>query len=203
MRIGIINYGLGNMGSVYSAFKFYRYQVSIINDARELKNIDILVLAGVGNFSTVVSRLKEKGFWDEIHNEVIAKKKLTFGICLGMQLFADVSYEAQESRGFGWIKGKVIKIEGTSLRVPHIGWNNVDSLDNKVFRGLRHNSFYFMHSYHFVPEDKSVIIATTKYGSLEIVSAVRKENIVGVQFHPEKSQGDGLRLLKNLVEVFA
>ncbi len=200
MRIGIVNYSIGNVGSVYSALKFYKYDVLLVDNADDLEGLDMIILAGVGNFPTAVTRLKENKLWDKINTEVLVKKKPLLGICLGMQLFADVGYEDGENKGFGWIKGKVVKIEGEGLRVPHMGWNSIEVLDGKLFKGLRYNFFYFMHSYHFIPEDKQTVIATTRYGNARIVSAVRKDNITGVQFHPEKSQGDGLRFLKNVIE---
>lgn len=200
MKIGIVNYSLGNVGSVYSAFRFYKYDVSIVSRAEDLDGIDVIVLAGVGNCKTAVSKLREYKFWDKLDHAVLVEKKPTLGICLGMQLFADINYEDGENKGFGWVKGKVVKIEGRS-RVPHIGWDEVKPLDDKIFRGMLYGFFYFMHSYHFIPDDKSVIAGITKYGDMEIVSAVRKDNILGVQFHPEKSQGDGLRILRNFLET--
>lgn len=200
MKIGIVNYSLGNVGSVYSAFEFYGYDVALVSRPEELEKYDVIVLAGVGNFNTVVSKLKQLQFWDRLNHEVIIKKKLVLGICLGMQLFADVSYEGGENKGFGWISGKVVKIEGNSIKVPHMGWDKIEPLDDKLFKGMQNNSFYYMHSYHFIPEDKGIIKAVTRCGDLEIVAAIRKDNIVGVQFHPEKSQGDGLRLLRNFLE---
>ena len=155
----------------------------------------------MGNFTTAISRLKALNLWDAINEEVLNKKKPVLGICLGMQLFADISYENGENKGFGWIKGKVVRMDCESLRIPHIGWDEVKSSDDKLFKGMRNNFFYFMHSYHFVLEDNDANIATTNYGDLKICSAVKKDNIVGVQFHPEKSQGDGLRFLKNTVEA--
>ena len=154
----------------------------------------------MGNFNTAVSKLKQYQFWDRLNYEVTVKKKPVLGICLGMQLFADISYEGGENKGFGWISGRVVKIEDHSTKVPHIGWDEIKPLDDKLFKGMQNNSFYYMHSYHFVPEDKGVTKAVTRYGDLEIVAAIRKDNIVGVQFHPEKSQGDGLRLLRNFLE---
>jgi len=201
MKIGIVNYNLGNVGSVYSAFKFYKFDVVIVNKPENLDDVDVIVLAGVGNFKTAVSKLKEFHFWDKLNHEVLIKKKPILGICLGMQLFADVSFEDGKNLGFGWIKGEVHKIKGNSLRVPHIGWDEVRPFDEKIFKGILNNFFYFMHSYHLIPADNNVVIATTKYGDLEIVSALRKDNIVGVQFHPEKSQGDGLRIIRNFMET--
>lgn len=200
MKIGIVNYSLGNVGSVYSAFGFYGYDVTLVTRPEELEKHDVIVLAGVGNFNTAVSKLKQYQFWDRLNHEVTVKKKPVLGICLGMQLFADISYEGGENKGFGWIGGKVVKIEDNSTKVPHMGWDEIKPQDDKLFKGIQNNSFYYMHSYHFVPEDKGVIKAVTRYGDLEIVAAIKKDNIVGVQFHPEKSQGDGLRLLRNFLE---
>ncbi|MFW9990210.1 MAG: imidazole glycerol phosphate synthase subunit HisH [Candidatus Odinarchaeota archaeon] len=202
MNIGIVNNGLGNVGSVLSAFKFYKYNVNLATTPKSIKNSDIIVLAGVGNFKTAVSKLKNLNLWDVINEEVLEEKKPLLGICLGMQLFADISYEDGETEGFGWLNGKVYKIEGKDLRVPHIGWNEVKPLNTPIFDNIRYFSFYYMHSYHLIPEDRSVVIAVTQYGDLELVAAVKKENIIGVQFHPEKSQGDGLRLFKNVIEAF-
>jgi len=203
MKIGILNISMGNVGSVHSALRFYKYDVGLVNKPEELKNFAVLILAGVGHFKTASSRLKKLHFWDTLGEEVIVKKKPVLGICLGMQLFADIGYEGGGNSGLGWIKGKVIKIEGTSLKVPHIGWDDITPLDDELFKGMRYNSFYFMHSYHFIPDDKNVIKAVTEYGKLEIVATIRKDNIFGVQFHPEKSQGDGLRLLRNFLEIVA
>jgi len=200
MKVGIINYSLGNVGSVLSALQFYKAEIVLVSQPSEIDSCDLLVLAGVGNFKTAVSRLKAAGFWAALDRAVVKEEKPLFGICLGMQLYADLSSEGGEQAGFGWIKGNVVKIDDKSVRVPHMGWNEVKSTDKTLFKGMRYNYFYFMHSYHFIPEDKKTIIATTKYGGTDIVAAVRQKNIIGVQFHPEKSQGDGLRLIRNLLE---
>ncbi len=203
MKIGIVNYSLGNVGSVYSALRFYRYEVSLVSDPNELAHVDLIVMAGVGNFKVAVSKLKRLHFWDALNEAVCVKKKALLGICLGMQLFGDVSFEDGENAGFGWIKGRVEKIEEIGRRVPHMGWNHVRPTDEKLFQGVRYHDFYFMHSYHFIPEESDVVMATTEYNDLSLVSGIRKDNVVGVQFHPEKSQGDGLRFLKNVVGAFA
>ncbi len=202
MKIGIVNYSIGNVGSVLSAFQFYNYDVSLVGNPEDLDKTDIIVLAGVGNFATAVTKLKEAQFLDKLNHLVLIKKKPVLGICLGMQIFANVGYEDGTTQGLGWIKGKVVKIEGCNLVVPNIGWNQVRPNDKKLFKNVRYHSFYYMHSYHFIPDDKKVIIATTDYGNLKMVAAVRLNNIIGVQFHPEKSQADGLRFLKNSVESF-
>jgi imidazole glycerol-phosphate synthase subunit HisH len=200
MRIGIINYSIGNVGSVRSAFDFYGFDACLVGDHRDLHASDLIVLAGVGNFSTATGRLRETGFWDALNEEVLGNRKPVLGICLGMQLFADVSFEDGRNDGLGWIPGEVVAIEDSTARVPHIGWDVVEPRDEHLFEGLLYGSFYYMHSYHFVPADPSVIAGVTRYGSSDIVAAVRHENITGVQFHPEKSQGDGLRVLRNWVE---
>ena len=201
MKIGIVNQGIGNVGSVHSALAFYKYNVLLVNKPNDLKDVGVIVLAGVGNFPTAVSRMRDSMLWDSINEEVLVKKKPVIGICLGMQLFADVGYEGGEHKGFGWIKGKVVKLNGDNLKLPHMGWNKVDASDTTLFGGMRYSFFYFMHSYHFLPDDNSVVIATTNYGDAKIISAVRQDNIVGVQFHPEKSQADGLRLFRNMIET--
>jgi imidazole glycerol-phosphate synthase subunit HisH len=202
VKIGVLNYSTGNVGSVCSALQFYKYDTAVVDNAQGLATVDLIVLAGVGNFPTAVARLKKQGLWDAVDKQVMSKKKPLLGICLGMQLFADESFEGGKHSGFGWIKGSVIKLAGENLRVPHIGWNKVQYKDTEpLFRGIRYGSYYFMHSYHFVPQDPAVIVSTTAYGNVTIISAVRKDNIIGVQFHPEKSQGDGLRLLRNAIEV--
>ena len=200
MKIGIVNYSIGNVGSVMSAFNFYNYSTALVDNAKELSSVDLIVLAGVGNFPTAAAKLKELALWDAISELVVVKKRPVLGICLGMQLFATIGHENGRNRGFGWIPGEVIKLQG-DFKIPHMGWSEVRPRDNELFRASRYNYYYFMHSFHFVPDDKSVVAATTQYGNLEICSAVRKDNIAGVQFHPEKSQSDGLRFLKNIVEV--
>jgi len=201
MKIGIVDYGLGNLGSVYSAFRFYKFETVLISDPKELKKADVIVLAGVGNFKAAVLKLKKLGFWNVLNHEILEVKKPILGICLGMQLFSDISYEGGDTKGFGWIKGNVVKMDNRLARVPHIGWDEVEPMNKELFKGIKSNSFYFMHSYHFLPDDKSTIIGVTKYGGLEIASALKKDNVVGVQFHPEKSQGDGLRFLRNFIEA--
>lgn len=203
MKVGLINNSLGNVGSVLSALSFYKYEVVLAEDFAAIKDSDILILAGVGNFITAAQKLKDLKFWDVINEEVVDNKKPILGICLGMQLFAERSYEDGVTDGFGWIKGEIIKLPEELVRVPHMGWNLVTPTNSKpIFEGLRYYYFYYMHSYHFKPENEKHIIATSKYGEIDIVAAIKKDNIIGVQFHPEKSQGDGLRLFRNILEEF-
>lgn len=202
MRVGIINNGIGNLGSVLSALAFYKYRVSLLDSPKGIEQCDVLVLAGVGSFHSGVSSLRDKGFWEKLDEAVRVHEKPVLGLCLGMHLFASKGYEDGESAGFGWIPGKVIRLNGEGAKVPHIGWEKIDCRESKIFKGFRYGSFYFMHSFHFVPDDPETIIATVPYGNQSIVTGVRIGNIIGFQFHPEKSQGDGLRLLRNVMEEF-
>jgi imidazole glycerol-phosphate synthase subunit HisH len=201
MKIGIVNNRMGNFGSVISAFEFYRQDVVMLDSPASLCSVDLIILAGVGNFPTAAARLKETGFWDGLNEAVLVRKQPLLGICLGMQLFATRSCENGETRGFGWIPGDVVKIDDPTVRSPHMGWDDVVPNDPELFANIRSNSFYFMHGYHFIPDDPAVVISTTSYGGSNIASAVRKDNIIGVQFHPEKSQGDGMRFLRNCLEI--
>jgi len=203
LKIGIVNYSIGNVGSVYRAFQFYGYDVALLDRPKDLDAVDLIVMAGVGNFPVAAARLKALHFWDALNEAALIRKKAILGICLGMQLFGETSEEDGETAGFGWIKGRVEKMKGEGLRVPHMGWNKVTPSDAHLFEGIRYHNFYFMHSYRFVPEQKEDVLATTVYQNLTIASSLRKDNFIGLQFHPEKSQGDGLRLLKNIVESFA
>ena len=202
MRIAIIDDGLGNVGSVWSALEFYRYKVRLAENPRDVDAADLLVLAGVGSFRTAVTQLTEQGFWKRLDETVRLERKPILGICLGMQLMASWGEEGGKTSGWGWIPGRVVRIPDSNVKVPHIGWNIVSfaKKEERLFQGIRYGYFYFMHGYHFIPEDPKDILATTEYGGLDFVAAVRKNNVVGLQFHPEKSQGDGLRVLRNIVE---
>jgi glutamine amidotransferase len=203
MKIGIINYGRSNIGSVRSALRFYNFDICDITEATDLKMADILVLAGVGNFAAAHTKLTTLGFWDALDRAVMNQNKPILGICLGMQMFFEKSFENGEHAGFGWIAGEVKKIDDEKLKIPHIGWDAVvpSQQGNPLFSQIKYNYYYFMHSYHCVPKNMGDIAATTDYSGFRFVSAVQKGTIVGVQFHPEKSQIDGLRLLKNFVEM--
>lgn len=201
MRIGIVNMSIGNVGSVLSAFGFYGCDASLVDAPAELSKVDAIVLAGVGNFKTASAKLDSLGFRDALNEQVLGRGKPVLGICLGMQLFADVGFEDGETAGFGWIKGRVARLAGRDIRVPHMGWNTVEPVRGPLFEGVRYGSFYFMHGYHFIPESREAVMGLTRYGEVEIVSAIGRDNIHGVQFHPEKSQGDGLRVLRNFMRA--
>lgn len=203
MRVGIIDYNLGNLGSVKSAFDFFNCNVQRIHDSKHLEEMDLLVLSGVGNFKTAVSHLKELNLWRKLDKLVIDEKKPILGICLGMQIFSESSQETGNCEGFGWIPGTVVRIDTPGIKVPHMGWDRVIPMNPGLFHEVKNPYFYFMHSYHFIPEDPAVITSVTEYGAQKIVASVKKDNIFGYQFHPEKSQGDGLRIIQNILEMIS
>ena len=163
------------------------------------------MLPGQGSFKSCIDALNSiNGLTDILNEFVINKKKPLFGICVGLQMFADVGYEETETKGLGWIPGKVSKIDNKNgeYKLPHIGWNQINIVkDSKIFKDVENNShMYFVHSYEFIPEDKDVISATTDYSS-KVVCSVEKDNILGTQFHPEKSDKIGLKIIKNFINI--
>ena len=211
MKIAIIDYESGNLKSVSKAVELAsnnilnKSDVKIINSANELKNFDKIVLPGQGSFKQCYqSLLSIDGIVDELTSGVLEKQKPILGICVGMQLFSSFGEEDGGSKGFDWIKGKVNKINLTdkNLKLPHMGWNNISiNQKSKLFSGIENEShFYFVHSFAFDVENEQFISATTNY-STEIVSAIEKDNIFGTQFHPEKSQANGIKILENFVKL--
>ena len=196
--IGIIDYGCGNVGSVQNMFSKIGVWSEAINDPSQLSNVNAIVLPGVGSFDTGVARLKESGFWDAIKIAVENEKKPILGICLGMQLFFDGSEEGTEL-GFGWIPGKLERFNNDNqIRIPHMGWETLqNTTPNDNLFDQENSSFYFTHTFH-APSNLSsdYVLANCFYGSI-FPAAVRKENIVGFQFHPEKSLSSGMHLLNN------
>lgn len=208
MNVTIVDYQSGNISSVINSFKEAaknKVNLEVTSNLNKIKSSDKIVLPGQGSFKSCVDALKKiNGLIDELENFALNKKKPLLGICVGLQMFADVGYEETETRGFGWISGKVSKIDNQKgkFKLPHIGWNEIKILKNsKIFKDIKNEShMYFVHSYEFIPEDKSVISATTDYSS-EIVCSVEKENLFGTQFHPEKSDKDGLKVIKNFLDL--
>ncbi len=203
--IVIIDYKMGNLRSVQKAFEQVGSNAIITNDYSIIKDAQKIVLPGVGAFKDGMKNLQELGLVEILNEEVIKNKKPFLGICLGMQLISQKSYENGETKGLGWIDAEVIKFEfepQMHLKIPHVGWNNV-SYKNKhiLYDDIENNSdFYFVHSYYFKTSDQGVISSTTDYG-FEFVSSVRKDNIYAFQFHPEKSQNVGLKLLENFTKL--
>ncbi|MFN4227330.1 MAG: imidazole glycerol phosphate synthase subunit HisH [Candidatus Ratteibacteria bacterium] len=195
--IGIIKYGSGNIYSVFSALKFLGKKAVLIENPKTLDKVDFLILPGVGNFASSMENLEKRGLLEKI--KIKLEDRIPFlGICLGLQLLFEWSEEG-EKQGFGILKGKVIRFKN-NLKVPHMGWNTVKILkESLIFRDIMDNShFYFAHSY-YVNTQKNFIIGETNYG-INFPSVVIKENIIGVQFHPEKSGEIGLLFLKNFLE---
>lgn len=195
--IAIIDYGMGNLHSVLKAFKRINSDVIISSDINEIKKADKLILPGVGHFKNGMKKLKEKNLIGVLNDMVLKEKKPILGICLGVQLFTKHSEEGDVD-GLGWIDAKTVKFKDSKFKIPHMGWNDLNIKKNSVlFDGINNeNNFYFVHSYYLDCKDQGDVLATTSY-SKEFVSAIQKENIFGVQFHPEKSHSYGLQILKN------
>ncbi|QSZ27022.1 imidazole glycerol phosphate synthase subunit HisH [Aceticella autotrophica] len=199
--IGIIDYGMGNLRSVEKAFQYIGYNnVSIINDKNSIKNAKALVLPGVGAFPDAMEVLDKKGLTEVIKEEV-GNGKPFLGICLGMQLIFEKSYEIKETKGLGFLKGEIKEIK-TDLKVPHIGWNSLEiKKETPLLKGIENGDcVYFVHSYYLVKGDDAALCAVTNY-DVQIPAVVCKDNIFSCQFHPEKSGDIGLKILKNFGEM--
>ncbi len=195
MSIAIIDYGMGNLRSVQKAFEFLGFEAQIVTTRDEIRRADQLVLPGVGAFSQAIHTIREKEFDKEI-GEAVESGKPFLGICLGMQLLFETSHENGVHEGLGILKGHIQKFN-THLKVPHVGWNSLQFIgEDELFQGLANDCYvYFVHSYHLCT-DASIVSSKTPYG-YEIQVAVKKGNVHGVQFHPEKSGKIGLTILKN------
>lgn len=200
--IAIIDYGMGNLASVEKALKALGKACSVTNDINEIQNARGLILPGVGSFRQAMENLRNRKLIDVLNEQVLIKKKPFLGICLGMQLIASYGTEDGDCEGLGWIPGHVVRIEDNDRRIPHLGWNEIQYSENPIFQNLPDRNFYFIHSYHFVPDHKEVIIAQVPYGK-DLVAGVQQDNIIAFQFHPEKSQAAGLKLLSNYFEMVA
>ena len=208
MKISIVDYKSGNISSVINSFKEVakdKVNIEVTSDIVKIKSSDKVVLPGQGSFKSCIDALNSiDGLVDTLTEFSIDNKKPLFGICVGFQMFADIGYEETETKGLGWVPGKVSKIDNQNgkYKLPHIGWNEINIMkESKIFNGIESNShMYFVHSYEFIPNDKSVISATTDYSS-NIVCSVEKENIFGTQFHPEKSDKIGLKIIDNFIKL--
>ena len=208
MNVTIVDYQSGNISSVINSFTEVskgKVNLKVTSDINKIKSSDKIVLPGQGSFKSCVEALNNiDGLSDSLNEFTMTNKKPLLGICVGLQMFADIGYEETETKGLGWISGKVSKIDNQNGRykLPHIGWNQINIVrDSKIFRDIENNShMYFVHSYEFVPNDKKVISATTDYSS-NIVCSVEKENIFGTQFHPEKSDKFGLKIIDNFISL--
>ena len=208
MNITIVDYNSGNISSVVNSFKEVaqnKVNIEVTSDLKKIKLSDKVVLPGQGSFKSCVDSLNNiSGLVESLDEFAIDKKKPLLGICVGLQMFADIGYEETETKGLGWISGKVFKIDNQNgkYKLPHIGWNQINIIkESKIFKNIENSShMYFVHSYEFIPEDKNVISATTDY-STNIVCSVEKENLFGTQFHPEKSDKTGLQIIENFINL--
>ncbi len=208
MNVTIVDYNSGNISSVINSFKEVakdKVNIEVTSDINKIKSSDKIVLPGQGSFKSCVDALNNiSGLVSTLNEFAINNKKPLLGICVGLQMFADVGYEETETKGLGWIPGKVSKIDNQDgkYKLPHIGWNQINIVkESKIFKDIENNShMYFVHSYEFIPKDKSVISATTEYSS-NIVCSIEKENIFGTQFHPEKSDKTGLKIINNFINL--
>ena len=208
MNVTIVDYQSGNISSVINSFTEVakgKVNLEVTSDINKIKSSDKIVLPGQGSFKSCVDSLNSiNGLVETLKEFAITNKKPLLGICVGLQMFADVGYEEEETEGLGWMPGKVSKIDNQNgkFKLPHIGWNEIEiQKESKIFKDIKNKShMYFVHSYEFIPEDKSVISATTNYSS-KIVCSVEKDNLFGTQFHPEKSDIIGLRIIKNFIEL--
>ena len=208
MNVTIVDYNSGNISSVINSFKEVakdKANIEVTSDLNKIKSSDKVVLPGQGSFKSCVDALNNiSGLVDTLNEFAINKKNPLLGICVGLQMFADVGYEETETKGLGWIPGKVTKIDNQNgkYKLPHIGWNEINIMKNsKILKDIKDKShMYFVHSYEFVPSNKNAILATTNYSSNH-VCAVEIENIFGTQFHPEKSDKIGLKIINNFINL--
>ena len=209
MSITVIDYGSGNLKSAAKALEAaakninLNSRIEVTADPKKIIKSDKIVLPGQGSFRDCYLGIKKIPGLDETLNEfVLEKKKPILGICVGMQLFAKTGYESEETNGFGWIDAEVRKINNMNkkIKIPHMGWNEIEiKKDCFLFSKIKNKSHaYFIHSYEFMTKQKDCVVATTNYGT-PIIASVVKENIVGTQFHPEKSQKNGLTILENFL----
>ena len=199
--IAIINYGLGNLHSVQKAAAYVGGVAAVTDDAQAILGAEKVILPGVGAFADGMKGLESRGLL-QVVREVVARGKPLLGICLGMQLLFEESEEQGQHRGLGLLAGKVVPFQETSVKVPQIGWNQVQvSKSSGLMNGIRDGDyFYFNHGYYCMPQDAGDVLTMTDY-DVRFASSVERDTIFGVQFHPEKSQKMGLQILKNFVEL--
>jgi len=211
MLLTVVDYGVGNLRSIAKSIEKansdnnLNYSVKVSSDVIDIKKSDKIVLPGQGSFKACKSGIDNiKGLQEELNESVLIKKKPIYGICAGMQLFASVGHEEEKTLGLNWIPGKVIKLNlgASNLKIPHMGWNELKIESNsKVFEyKINKDHAYFIHSYEFIPNDKTIVSITTNYGK-DVIAAVSSGNIFGSQFHPEKSQNTGIKILTNFLNL--
>ena len=211
MLLTVVDYGVGNLRSIAKSIEKantdnnLNYSVKVSSDINDVKKSDKIVLPGQGSFKACKAGIDNiKGLQTELNESVLIKKKPIYGICAGMQLFATRGHEEKTTQGLNWIPGEVDKLDlgASKLKIPHMGWNELKIKNSsKVFQDINKNDHaYFIHSYEFIPEDNKVVSLTSNYGK-EVMAAVSLENIFGSQFHPEKSQITGIKILTNFLNL--
>ena len=208
MNVTIVDYQSGNISSVINSFTEVakgKVNLEVTSNIKKIKSSDKIVLPGQGSFKSCLDSLNSiDELVDTLKDFAITNKKPLLGICVGLQMFADIGYEDAETIGLGWIAGKVSKIDNQNgkFKLPHIGWNEIEiQKESKILKDIKNKShMYFVHSYEFIPEDKSVISATTDYSS-KIVCSIERNNLFGTQFHPEKSDKKGLKIIENFIKL--
>lgn len=201
--ISILNFGLGNIQSLVNALDYLSIKNNVIDSPKDILRSDKIILPGVGSFGKGIKNIKNLNFYEPLLEAVLIKKIPILGICLGFQLFANEGEEDGPNEGLKFVKGKVLKFrfKGGELKVPHIGFNEVYFKKYTIFENLNKSaSFYFIHSYRFICDNLNDVSSICHYGE-DFVSSIEKENIFGVQFHPEKSQASGLRVLQNFANL--
>ena len=203
--IGLINYGGGNYKSVSNTLEYLNIDFIEINDYKNLKKISHIILPGVGTYDNLVSKLNSKNLFNELLHEISDKKKFYLGICVGMQILSEYGFENGKIKGLNLIKGKVEKIPVQKEVLPNIGWHNIilEKKNSLIFKDIEINElfFYFVHSYYFNLDQQEDCSSSIYYEKKNITASVEKDNIFGVQFHPEKSQLAGLKILKNFCNL--
>ncbi|MFA5185772.1 MAG: imidazole glycerol phosphate synthase subunit HisH [Patescibacteria group bacterium] len=201
--VAIIDYGMGNVGSVKNAIAFLGGEAVLTNRPEDIEKASHIILPGVGAFGDGMRNLERSGLVDVLKKEVFENGKLFLGICLGMQLLAEAGEEGGEHAGLGWIKGRVrkLRVDEMKYRLPHVGWNDVSPKESAtLFKDVQPSIFYFVHSFAVEPKEPEDIAATCDYGG-PFAAAIQRKNIFGVQFHPEKSQKSGLAVLRNFLQL--
>jgi glutamine amidotransferase len=201
--IAIIDYNMGNVRSIFNALQYIGQDSVVTSDSKVIDEASHLILPGVGAFGDAIKNLKERGLIEILNQQVLQKGKPFLGICLGLQLLAKIGNEYGCHEGLGWIDAEVIKFDfdGIKLKIPHVGWNDVTpKIEHPLFANLKKGqfTFYFVHSYHIVCHQEQNIAATCDYG-INFTACVTKDNIFATQFHPEKSQDNGLQILQNFI----
>ncbi len=201
--IAILDFGVGNITSIYNMLKRIGLNSKITNNPVEIEEASHIILPGVGSFDHCMNQIHAAPFYNHLHKWVFEDKKPILGVCVGHQMLFEKSEEGNMS-GLGWVKGKVVKFntQNSGLRVPHMGWNFLSEFNENspLFSGFEKPKFYFVHSYYSIPEKEDVILAKTEYG-ISFTCSVHQENIYGVQFHPEKSHKYGMKLYENFAKI--